>query len=766
MSSLHADFLQPVTADIKRLIEILTTSLHSDPFTPIREYIANAHDATVGNPAPEISISVEGGSRLVIRDNGCGMTRKVILEAFTRIASHHSQFDERSVGQFGLGVLSAFMVADRLVVETRSAQEATGWRLEWKSREAEFTILPIDREDLGTTAILCLTDEAIDLADNGVLRDYVSKTFALFPVPISIGANQPAVNEHWRWLASQREMSRNPRLVFDAEAVALLRRFLHLDISAVYISHEPDGSRIFLGIPAAEHSPLDLHKVAFFSKGILVHGNMRGFFPPNLAFVGGLVDSPKFALQIDREGFVRDKAFRALKDSMEQHILSSLHLLAKEHPAAIERVLHTHRTMLVAQAESTPRLRSLLSDHYRFETSAGVSHWADILPFAVADPQGGSRKVVYALSSADRFQAVLSTARTQGLVAVFASGAERVLLEKIAREDNVRIEDAAKLHDPNGLTVIPQPFQRLGARLGAALMSRGIGSINFINLLDEKQHPAMFRLKSSGGFLPGGSPNIEDLVSVDGLTLNIAHPLIQGLAGRVQDLDAETIQKAADIIYFVAVLQLPYSEVLAAVTDHIIGSLIDSLRRQVEGRKYRERPAAGLAKCFVALPYREPFDNVWRGLEQVLGAQPYFWEVIRADEDLAGDSLLFNVQDLVDASQRYVADISGLNPNVLIELGLMLQQDRNSVLILCDEETYNQGFPHDESSPRKGIPTDLKGKVLLVYPSEVRGSIDEMAGWLRERIPAFTQFSALQGTRRTTATAEGSAPSLGQPQHR
>src|SRR4051812_40797454 len=143
-------------AEIKQLLHLLSHSLYQSREIAVRELISNASDAldkmryvaltdeTQRDAAP-LEITIVGkpdDQSLVIRDNGVGMTRDELVTNLGTIAHSGSREFLKSVttsgksdlsliGQFGVGFYSAFMIADRVKVTTRSYSEASGW--EWES---------------------------------------------------------------------------------------------------------------------------------------------------------------------------------------------------------------------------------------------------------------------------------------------------------------------------------------------------------------------------------------------------------------------------------------------------------------------------------------------------------------------------------------------------------------------------------------------------------------------------------------------------------
>src|SRR3954453_6931675 len=178
-------------AEIKQLLHLLSHSLYQSREIAIRELISNASDAldkmryvaltdeSRRDPGPlEIVIEPdESAGRLIIRDTGVGMTHDELVTNLGTIAHSGSgeflknlsgeakaKADLSLIGQFGVGFYSAFMIADRVEVRTRSVREELGWR--WESEgTGSFSVSAADSPlPRGTEIILHLKEDAEDFA--------------------------------------------------------------------------------------------------------------------------------------------------------------------------------------------------------------------------------------------------------------------------------------------------------------------------------------------------------------------------------------------------------------------------------------------------------------------------------------------------------------------------------------------------------------------------------------------------------------------------
>lgn len=564
-----------VTANIKHLLAVLSARVNSTPYAPVREYLANAHDASIGMQNPKLRIWAQAGV-LHIEDSGRGMSRSDILSAFTCIGGHRAPDESEAIGQFGLGKLSAFMIAHRIEVETLAATERSAWRISWERDASTYQLSPDSRGKPGTHAALHLSPEFHQLASEQALRDFVAREFGLLSMPIFVGSDHGPANPFYQWSGELSRYSR-PQLLPLPEAKEVIKKYCSVSVSAAYIRFHK-GARIILGIPSSQHSPLDNHKVAFFSKGVLVQRQIRAFFPENYAFVVALIDHPGLALQIDREGLVQDRVFQETKRDMEGLILDFLSLLSDTEPQIMTHLLRIHRAMLLAQIHCEPRLRELFRKHYLFSTNAGQKRWRELIGFA---KEVKGRRSLYVLSDKNFQYHKFDLARESGTLVVMAEGAEAELLQDLGAADGVQTLDVERLAQDQLAESCPPEFHVLATLLSAPLMRHGIGDISLVYLPHDPK-PAVFRIETTESqFLlsdvtgAAAAANQGRMVGITGLILNVGHSLVQNLAMRGPSLSGQLLQQAADVLYGVAALQSPFPEARLRVTHQLMESLVN-----------------------------------------------------------------------------------------------------------------------------------------------------------------------------------------------
>lgn len=719
----------PVTADIPQLLKVLSEGLNRDPYAAIREYVSNAHDASVDVATSSIRVRC-GDRRIVVEDCGHGMTRDVILSAFTRIGGRFGVKPD-VIGAFGLGVLTAFMISEQLVVETKSESEPHGWRLEWPRGEQRFTLRPIERLQRGTTAIMHLAHEHQEMADEPGLRDYIARVFGLLPVPIHVGRSELPVNVHHAWL-KEHGIQHPGKLLTNAAACDILRQYCKLGVIAVYGATTPDGAHVLLGIPIEEHAPLQTHRVQFFSRGVWIDGNISAFFPENLAFMVGIIDHPGLALQVSRESFRLNGTFSEVRGSIEMHILRFLDLLGDQQPRVLAAVMSTHSVMLNAHRRRQSRLRPLFRDHYRFQTTVGHKTWEELRALTSQAALAGRyyERLLFYLADEGANLHLLPIAERMGYTVVLAVNGERDILQDFGMTDGVQIEDIARLMDGEEL-VVPETFHALAARLAPELRRHHVTAVTFFSLPGPSSHAVELQIATA----PQGLRHaLERWMQVDSLMLNVGHPVIEMLAAVAHQLTAPALAKTADALFAIAALRSPLQETHQRVREMVVQQLLDGLQ-QALGGSASKLVRSGEPRCFVALPYRTSFEPVWAAVHSVLQAPPYEWTVVRADRDVHKPLLLEGVLNHVESSRRFIADVSGQSASVLIELGMMLQKDAMSTLLLCDENTFTR------------LPTDIKGVICMVYQAPLRNDPAAFQSWFAREIRSRRHFIAMYGRR-------------------
>jgi len=383
-------------AEIQRVLDIVIHSLYTDREIFLRELISNAADAleklrflqTSGTPvhqpelALEINLTADSSAKtLVITDAGIGMTRDELVENLGTIAHSGSkaflqklaEAKEKPavnlIGQFGVGFYSAFMVATKVEVHTRSHQpDEAGWL--WTSDGAGgYEIEPAADLPRGTRITLHLKEDAKDFSENWQVQSIVKRYSNFVPFPIKL--NGSSINTvQALWTRSKAEIKdeeykefyefigHDPepplaRLHFTADAPLALQALLFV----------PSRNLETMGIGKAE-SEVNLH-----CRKVLIQAKAKELFPEWLRFLKGVVDSEDLPLNISRETMQDSALMKKLNRVLTGRFIKFLAELSEKEPETYTKVYAAHGRFLKEGAITDFEHREGLAKLLRFESS-------------------------------------------------------------------------------------------------------------------------------------------------------------------------------------------------------------------------------------------------------------------------------------------------------------------------------------------------------------------------------------------------------------
>jgi len=390
------------------------TSLYSRSDTPIRELLQNAHDAIQRRRLVDLSYKGQIDIRtdpvnhtLEVSDDGIGLTAEeaekylgtlgigitgLLKGRHPSAAGVATSGGEMLIGQFGIGLFSAFLLADRIIVESRKLGGHEGIR--WTAGEGtEIDLQSCDRTEPGTMIRLELKSDFHKLAESPAAIEAAIKEYADYlPIPIFVnGTAQRANVINAAWF--------DPTPDPEAVELALEEKFSEapLDIiplrvekpvsiaGALYVT--PQRTPGFAGEPV----------VTTTIKRMVISRDTKGLLPPWASFLRGVLELNDCSPTASREDLVRDAKFEIARALLEKLLFEHFEGLMKSDPARLEAVMSWHRYSLAGAALADRRLRDLLRQTYRFTTSAGSLTCDEILARSQADPlfESESDRVVW-----------------------------------------------------------------------------------------------------------------------------------------------------------------------------------------------------------------------------------------------------------------------------------------------------------------------------------------------------------------------------------
>ncbi len=343
-------------AEISRLLHLLSHSLYQNREIAIRELVSNASDALdkfrhvvlmdkKHDDGAELRIDIKPDAEkkvLSIIDNGIGMTRDELIQNLGTIAHSGSldfltknagdNQDLSLIGQFGVGFYSAFMLADKVEVISRSYREDAGWR--WESDgSGTFIIEPQEVAARGTEIRLHLKRD-MDEFSRSVRLQWILRTYSTFlSYPIFVDAER--VNDQRPiWVEPKSQVTEQQYKQFFAFIAKRSEEemfwHLHLTLDSPFQFHAilfcPTDNQELLGMGRIEHG---LHLCA---KRVSVQDNCQDLLPVYLRFLFGLVDSADLPLNVSREALQDNTVFRKIRKTLTKRVLSHLEDMSKEKP--------------------------------------------------------------------------------------------------------------------------------------------------------------------------------------------------------------------------------------------------------------------------------------------------------------------------------------------------------------------------------------------------------------------------------------------------
>jgi len=391
MFSTPAAEIRRAGVDLNGLMTVLGKHLYSTPMVALRELVQNAHDSIIRRRIEQpgiqsvsridVQVDVAAGV-LRITDTGAGLTRQEIHDylatvgvGYTRGLRQDGEDDEGLIGMFGLGFLSAFVLARRVSVRTTSYQAPQLGHLYVSSNAEQYTVSEVPARAIGTEVELELHPDFLPLANEARLHEVLGRYCALLSEPIFIGAAAAAINPEpppWR---GQGDVALHP-VQARRQAQQFAARFEHDFEPIVTMPLQSDGSSSdAVGMlwvqDGATYGTSDNRNLSVFVRGMLLDDDARDLLPPWAGFIGGVIESSKLTPTASREDLQRDDHYRAVQHALLEALIDGLADVARQQPEAWRRVLSRHNEALLGAALCDERLFDLLLEHVRVPTSQG-----------------------------------------------------------------------------------------------------------------------------------------------------------------------------------------------------------------------------------------------------------------------------------------------------------------------------------------------------------------------------------------------------------
>ena len=367
----------------KELLNLMINSIYSNNEIFLRELISNASDAidkykylslTSKGKVPlldhDIHISLDKKNRTItISDNGIGMSKEDLVNNLGTIARSGSKDfmskvkeakekgDLDIIGQFGVGFYSAFMVASKIDVLTKTYD---GQAYLFSSEgEDSYSIEEANKEEVGTTITLYLKKSSKEVDYDKYLEEYQIKDlvkrysdYIRYPIKMMCTTHKPKLDKDGNEIKGETEevkeeqtlnsmvplWKKNKKDVTDEELNKFYKdKFMDYEDPAISLFVSVDGKITYnslLFIPS--HVPYNLYSenyekgLQLYSKGVFIKDRAPELIPDYLKFVKGLVDSPDLNLNISREILQHSPIMEKIAENVEKKVIDKLKEVLKE----------------------------------------------------------------------------------------------------------------------------------------------------------------------------------------------------------------------------------------------------------------------------------------------------------------------------------------------------------------------------------------------------------------------------------------------------
>jgi molecular chaperone HtpG len=782
--------------DIRGLIKLLAKNLYSEEDVFVREMLQNAHDS-IQRRRIEESEKASGRTirvrlfpfdhKIAFEDDGRGMTESEIHDYLATIGrSGTDEFRQRLIqlgrkaeasliGQFGIGLLSAFVVAEEVEVVTRSSVEGQpAWC--WVSQgDKNYTLSQTDYDRIGSTVTITVAKGRGEaFLDEDVMRKTIRKYADFLPVPIYLNDESVLTNTITPpWTKT-----------FDSDSQRHIEYFTFVDkryqdsILHVIPIHADNPYKVDGILYVTDRRSLDFKTtgaIDIYQSGMFVQERNHGLLPGWASFIGGILDSPDLTLTAARDRLVHDSAFEGIQTVLGNLIITELIQLKTEDPDKLERLLRWHQLAVKAMCIEHDDLFNAIADLIPFETNRGPKTLDAYLqhPQVTNTDAEGRRRIFYftEAGSATQFYMLCDE---KGLLVVDASLAlDEKFLEKYAKRC-----PKVKLHQINiaGSEFIFTPLEaeerpryrplesELGRIIGDPRSSVQIvrfrpTTLPAVTMLspearlrdDLQEAKNNIRLPDSIRRLVGRMYDQNMSFPVT-LYVNADNQIIQRLAGLdVQSPVATACLRAVlsnAILLASRTLIKEQMEMMFRDFSNVVDLLLsqaadlEQTRTQLSSVQLAMQDMKKVkttfemtahASCFFAMPFKPEYDHVFKALRQVLEDRPFYWQVIRADEKQFERTISGNVHEHIARAHCYFVDVSENNFNVGLELGWMQSFPDRPIILLRRDDSQD-------------VPADIRGAIYVAYPPTNKLNIGELGDFLRRELGRIEALKKIQGS--------------------
>ena len=489
-----------INVSVENIFPLIKKFLYSDHEIFLRELISNATDATlklkhlsnlgeakgdIGNPQIEIKIDAENKT-LHILDQGIGMTAEEVEKYINQVAfSGAEEFleqykdsaaDSGIIGHFGLGFYSAFMVAEKVEIITKSFKDepAAHWSCDGSP---EYTLVAHDKSERGSEIILHIYEDSKEFLEEARIKALLEKYNKFMPIPIKFGTKEESLplaedaaedakpetitvdniinNPSPAWTKQPSELKEEDYNGFYRELYPMQfeEPLFNIHLNVDY----PFNLTGILYFPKLNNDlSLQKDKIQLYQNQVFVTDNVEGIVPEFLTLLRGVIDSPDIPLNVSRSYLQADGAVKKISNYITRKVADKLSSLFKKDRAAFEQKWNDIKVVIEYGMLSEDKFYDKADKFALYPTVDGSFFTLEELKEATKDLQidKDDKHIILYASNIDEQHAYIEAAKEKGYqVILLDSPIVSHLIQKIessneklsfARVDGDAIENLIK----------------------------------------------------------------------------------------------------------------------------------------------------------------------------------------------------------------------------------------------------------------------------------------------------------------------------------
>ena len=471
-----------INVSVENIFPLIKKFLYSDHEIFLRELVSNATDATLklkhltgigeakveyGNPFIEVKIDKEG-KKLHIIDQGLGMTADEVEKYINQVAfSGAEEFLEKYkdsakdtgiIGHFGLGFYSAFMVAEKVEIITKSFKDepAAHWTCDGSP---EFTLVPHDKTTRGTEIILHIAEDSTEFLEEHRIGDLLRKYNKFMPIPIKFGTRKEALpkpedagedyktefvdvdniinNPEPAWTKQPTDLKDEDYQSFYRELYPMQFEdpLFHIHLNVDY----PFNLTGILYFPKmSQEVQMQKDKIQLYQNQVFVTDNVEGIVPEFLGMLRGVIDSPDIPLNVSRSYLQADGNVKKISNYITRKVSDKLKALFNENRADFEQKWNDIKIVLEYGMLTEPKFYEKAGDFVLYPTIDDKFYTLSELKESLKDIQTdkNGKLVVLYTSNKEQQHSYIDIAKEKGYqVVVLDSPIVSHLIQKLEADN-------------------------------------------------------------------------------------------------------------------------------------------------------------------------------------------------------------------------------------------------------------------------------------------------------------------------------------------